>query len=380
MDHRQLGGYSDILGNMAMFTNGLIAYRFGDTPARKSAGASRMVTGALWNVPNLVLAKYGAQSVDRQMERLEGKLSAYLKQHDVPLDVATLKKADDEQRRGWFSKLEDFMYNHPTEINSACIALASAGILKSGFTRIRAGEKIAGAGNIAVSGLAIAAALSGILIPEKTPEQIAAKGQSGTVWGEIQKSPLSYANWIMLAGDLTEGVNARGEFKTAKALAKSDPFRKWGFTISALSAVTMVCYLVGDSLSGFGSKKNAGAPKDRNTAQRQLLEETARIVSAVPPEKREAILHDTAVYLSQQPELRMLDFSPEQLQQQVDAMLRGTHRLCEPDAVAIHMAAGKHTERLAHLAPKPLAVAGVEAADSWKSRVNTQVDMQAKTI
>jgi hypothetical protein len=338
MENRQIGGCSDILGNIAMFTNGMVAWKFGDTHERQKAGLNRMATGALWNIPNFILARYGGQPVPRQFDRLQHKLAAHLEHAGVPLDAETIKLASEEKRRGWFLKIEDFLYNYPTECNSAFLALASAGMLRSGLIRLKAGEGLAGTGNIAVSALTVAAALAGILIPEKTDAQIAAQGHKGTLWGALQKNPLAYANIVMLAGDMTEGVNSRGEFKTAMALNKNDAFRPYAFLISALSAITMVLFLVGDSLTGFGSKKACGKETDRQTAQHELVEQAARSLAAQPQEAREALIKDAVAYMIRQPELRMVDNDPAKLQQEILAAIEEHGKVTEETHVMSHAA------------------------------------------
>lgn len=276
-----------------------------------------MASGALWCIPSVVLTRYGSRPVDTQFERLQHKLAEHLKQEGVPLNAKTLKLANDEERLSWFEKAENFIYNHPMECNFGLFAAGSAGMMVSGLIRRTSGEKEAGIGNIVVSSFAIAAALAAILIPEKTEEQIEKEGQKDTLWGNVQQSPLSYANVMMMAGDLTEGVNAHGEYKTARALPASNSFKPYGYAISALSALTMASFLVGDIFAGFGSKKASGAPQDHQAAQLALVEESARILAAQPLAQREVLVKDVVQYLTKQRELRMSDIDPDKLQHDI---------------------------------------------------------------
>ena len=313
MENRQIGGWLGILGNTAVFANGFLAWKFGDTPQRRAAGVNRMVSGGLWNVPSVVLTRYGASPVDAQFERLQHKLAEHLKQESVPLHAHTLKLADEEERQAWFGKAENFLYNHPMECNFAFFAAASAGMMASGLIRRKSGEKESGVGNIIVSSFSIAAALAAILIPERTDEQIEQDGHKGTIIGALQKRPMSCANIMILAGDLTEGVNAHGEFKTARSLPNGNSFKPYGYAMSGLSALTMGSFLTGDALAGFGSKKVNGAPEEHKAAQEALVREAARILASQPQEARESIVEDAARYMTHQQELRMVDLDPMKL-------------------------------------------------------------------
>jgi hypothetical protein len=302
MENRVLGGYLEFGGNAAMFANGLIAHLYGDAQ-QKAAGRSRMYSGVMSNGSALLLAKYGDQPVNRQFDRLQSKLAAYLKKEGVPLDIDTLKKATDEQRRSWFNTMEDFCYNHVSELNAAYIALVDLGMMHSGIIRLKKGETLAGIGNISMSVLTIGAALTSILVPEETKEQVAAKGQSNTLWGKLKQKPLSLATGMFVLSDLTEGINAIGEHRTAmKAGGKFGP---WSMGMAAFSALTMGLFTTADTLAGSGSKLNGGDPEERKKAQQELVEKAAAILASQPKKVRKALIHKTAEYMVKQPELRM---------------------------------------------------------------------------
>lgn len=347
MDKKQLVGYGYIVSNLAVMSNGLIAYMKGDTEHTRNAGLGRAVTGLLWNIPAVMLGHYGGQPVERQLDRMQHKLAAFMQQEGVPLDAGTLKKADEEKQRGWFSKLEDFLYQYSIETNDVMVAASSLGMMYSGIERRREGKTESGNRNIAVSALTMGAALTSIMVPEKTEAQIAAKGQTGTLWGRLQKSPLAASSSFFLAADVMEGMGALAEYKNAKALAKDNPFKPWAFGMSALSALTMVSFLASDSLLGTGSKKASGGAEEHEKAKQQLLKEAATILAAQPKESREALIQKTVEYMIKQPELRFSDCcDPEKLQQEILAMIEGhtVPKNC-PEVI------GKHTQKLAQESP-----------------------------
>lgn len=349
MEKRQLGGIGFLIGNAALFFNGLIANCHAPTAESRKAGAGRMVSSALWGGSSAFLATYGDRPVEAQQTRLEEKLASYLQQHGVPLDAQTLRKADADQRHGWFTKVEDFFYAHPIECTNAYYTLAATGFAVSGALRRKDGNIKAGNANIGVGALVLAGALASILIPEKTHEQVEAQGQAGTLWGKIQEHPLGYVRWLFLSADAMIGMQAVGEYQAAKALPKGDGYRQWQFGMAGLSATAMGMAMTADYLTS-GSKKAGGTPEAREGAQAQLLAAAGKQLASMPAAEREAIIQTVAQYLSKQPELRLYDRTAEQLaadlRQRVDSALPAQNK-----AVL-----GQHTAQLQEKSALPLAV------------------------
>ena len=312
MQDRQLGGIGFIIGNTALFLNGLIASLYANTPESRKAGAARMISSGMWATSGGFLAKYGDRPVAAQEDRLEHKLAAFLHQSGAPLDAASLRRANAETHQGWFRKLEDFFYAHPIECTNAYYSAASAGFAFSGSQRRHDGNMLAGNANIATSALATSGALASIIIPEKTPEQIAAQGQQGTLWGKIQQAPLSYVKWLFLGADAMAGVESLGEYAAAGKVPHGHPYRSWQFTMAALSAVAMGSNLVGDWLTS-GSKKAGGTPQERDAAQHMVLQHAAQHLASLPYEQQMGLTKMVAVYLTQQHELRFQDQSADKI-------------------------------------------------------------------
>jgi len=344
MENRQLGGFGFLIANAAMFANGLIAHRYGNTPMARNAGIGRMTSAGLWSVNASILAKYGSQPVPEQQARLEHKLAAYLHKAGVPLSVEELKQADAETQRGWFHTLEGFLYDHPIECGNAYYAVASTGYGVSGYLRHKDGNRKEGLANLGVTALSMTGALASILIPERTPEQIKKQGQEGTLWGKIQQHPLGYVRWIFLGVDALAGLEAVGEFRSARKLPKGEPYRPWQLTMAGLSIAAMGAAVVSDWLTS-GSKKASGEPAVRDAAQQALETAAAQHLATLPPAQRAELAMATASYLVKQHELRFSDRDPVQVAKEILQKVEA--------AVAQHgvAAVGAHTQRLAAALP-----------------------------
>lgn len=318
MEKRQLGGISLLVGNVALIANGLIGFLKGRTDVVKNAGISRVITASMWSLSGLLLARYGNRSVKDQLVKLQEKLAAFLQKEGVSLEAEQQQKATAHNQRSWFGKLEDKFYSYPIESVNVYYSLSSLGMVASGIFR-RKGSKAdikSGNANLTTAALAAGGTLTAF-IPELTPEQVAAKGQSGTLWGKIQERPLNYAVWMFLASDLSVGAEAVGEYEKAKLLEKTDKFRPWAHIMAGLSIFAMLCDLTSDLLTGFSSKKMGGSEEDRKKAQAQLMEETAALLAKQP----EPLRQRAAAYLARQPELRMVDYDPVALNQRISQII-----------------------------------------------------------
>ncbi len=306
MDKRQWGGIGFVVGNLALIANGLIAHQYGDDPRTRQAGAWRAASNVGLGLGGLALAHWGHQPVERQQTKLEEKLAAYLQSEGVPLDAAMLKHADAHTQRGWFQKIEDFIFDHPIECVNAYTGLVSTGMAVSGVLRRRQGNKESGDANIGFAALTVAGVLASILIPERTPAQLAAEGKSGLV-AKIQERPLNYVRFLFMGADALEGKEAWGEYKAAKSMDAANPYRPWQFRMSALSLTAMASFLLGDWLTGADSKKQAGTPVQHTAGQAKIIQAAAHTLAQQPPERLEMLAERAATYLARQPGLRFID-------------------------------------------------------------------------
>lgn len=318
-DTKQLGGIGFLIGNGALFINGLLAHMHGDTPEVRHAGMSRMTSSMAWNAGAIVLARYGNVPVEKQFDRLQEKLAAHLQHGGVPLNSETLRKADAETRRGWFGKFEDFMYQHPIECANICNTMAATGMLASGLLRRKRGEIKSSNANLFTSALLLGGSLILMFTPERTPEQIHENGHDGTLWGAMQKRPLAFAMPPFLAADLSFAAQAWGEHHTAKQLPTNSKLKPYASLMSWLSVGVMACFFGGDVMTGISSKKMHGTPEDHQANQEKMVEAAAQMLSAVPPDQLQFMAKSAAEYMSKQQWLRMVELKPEILEGQIIA-------------------------------------------------------------
>jgi len=331
-NRRKLGGWGYMIGDASIFLHGLLDYI--NNHDRESA-KGRMITGLGWGAGAIALAKYGKRSVVDQLDRLEHKLADFLVKENVPLDPEILKQASEEQRRSWFSKLEDFVYNHPTETLNAYYAAAATGLVYSGMKNP---DRDAGKGDLFSGLTVIVGALLGIFIKEKGPKQLEREGHAtdliGSIRQKIESKPLAVSSMIFAANNYGTYQGAMAEYRQTHGRTEVD--KATGATVHhpgsgtnqhryALRFLTLGCYLTSNLLVGVGSKKNSGTPEEHAAAQEAMLQTIAHNFAQLSPAQQEYMATRTAEYLCKQKELRFEDEAPGEIASKILTSLRSHH-------------------------------------------------------
>lgn len=350
-NRRKLAGFGYILADSALFAHGLIDYVNG---RNRDAAKGRMFTGLGWGIGGISLAKYGNRAVSEQLDRLEHKLAAYLQKEGVPLDPDQLRQAEEEKRRGWFKKIEDFVYNHPTDVLNAYYGLAATGLIYSGlktYTQQQGSlnnfsgdlfrnlipKKGApdGIGEFVSGFLVVAGALVGIFLKEKSPQELK---NAGFMQKLLHTQPLAWSSGIYMANNYGAYLASKTELEESRVTGR-DHHRY------SLRFVTLAAYVLSNLLVGSGSKKAGGKPEEREQAQEALAYAAGRILAAQSPAQQQFLASKTAEYLVKQRELRLEDRDPAELAQQIMAAIPSEKARAEGD--------GKFQRRLAEHAVSP---------------------------
>ncbi len=126
-------GYAYVLGDSLMVLAGLVRMRGLEGDARKG-GMAELATGALWFAPNVALAVFGKKNPEIQTEVLMRQVKDYLDKQGVEVpteDRLTLEHLS--RKDGPLSRIVEFFYEHPTEINNAMEATGGLLMIKGGY-------------------------------------------------------------------------------------------------------------------------------------------------------------------------------------------------------------------------------------------------------
>jgi len=289
----KLAGYSYVLGDAAMMAAGM---------ARGKKFSDEVVGGAIWAAGGVAAARYGNPNAEKQLELLANKLERHLKKegYGIPDDVraqnALLKKET------FWQKIEDFLYQHPSEVLNGAYALGSGMLIRHGLQQINAKEKtwLPGSGNMAAKfwiGMIVGTgALIGLFAKEDPDARDKAKdgGFVDKAVAFVREKPLRttsalyFVNNGFLASEAFQDFSARSSKHSAKAL-KPHYF----------STMQLATYL-------FANAMLALSPRDQIASHlpaadiAKLEDASARIIAAQAPQVQQALLADVSQYLATQ--------------------------------------------------------------------------------
>lgn len=267
-------GYGYLLGDASLFASGMMSGR------RKEA-----LTGLLWGIGGLVLARYGSPDARKRLELLYNDLGDYLVSQGIAIpEGSPIHAAMKIHDGGVVDNIEQFFYRYPSQTLNALYAVGSAQLLASGLQHGKGWDAASGA-------LVGTGALGGLLIPERKRETQEEQGKkdAGGLWAWLQEKPLRASGYCYMANNVTLTLSALNEMR-ANPAQKSYWFK----------FLTVGSYVGANALLAMSSKDNVSAKKQDE--QRQSLAELERVAAEViayqPPERRAALVEQLAGFLS----------------------------------------------------------------------------------
>lgn len=332
-NRQKVVGYLYLAGDAAIAANGFLGMR-AERKARDLTAVKEykkeLTTGLIWAAGGAAMGFYGNRPLEKQMKALEQRLSAHFAEQGLTLSEELLAKATKEKDKGFFAKLEDFLYKYPTEILNAIYALGSGLLISQGLNQEifskdsalkkafenegRTHFKLQDIQHISTLGMGVlimAGALSGLLIKHKSQEQIEEEG-IGAFRGTLHK------NASMINGGLYLANNAftiNGIFKNKRTYQNAAKYEQDFFTrnMYSLRIVTAASYIGANIFLASGSSAEKAAAAQADNGKQEILAGCVQIINAQPPELRETLIDETAKYLCQQRELGFSQHAPKRL-------------------------------------------------------------------
>lgn len=149
----KMSGYVYMIGDAALAVSGI---KRGDT--------NETMSGLAYGATSVVAALYGERKPEKVFDDLHSKMLAEFAKDGVELPKGEkLTSKELGKSGGLISKVEDFLYNYPTQILTAGNAIAGFNLFRAGMNQGNSNKKIAGA--LVTTGMLI-----GLLVPEKAKE------------------------------------------------------------------------------------------------------------------------------------------------------------------------------------------------------------------
>lgn len=273
-------GYAGLVASAALFASGMMSGR-----------KQEAITGVVYSAANLVFIRYGKEDAERRLHTLDGSLKEYfIKQHiPIPKD-SELNSAKLKDEGSIIDRIEDFMYEYPTQIVNTMNAVG-------GFAFIRSGMKHGNKWDAASGALVTAGSLAGILIPEKYPDPDHPPTSGfGKAWEWVQEKPLRTSGYLFLANNPTLLMSALQERKT-------NPQQK-SYLFKLLATAS---YMVANGLLAISSKDSTSYIDEAGSAKsiKELETTAAKVIAAQPEELQSHILEQTAGFLAAKPDIKL---------------------------------------------------------------------------
>lgn len=337
-------GYVYLIGDAALVAAGI-----------KRKDVNEFLSGAAFSTSSIVLARYGEKKVDKAFDDIYDKMLLQFSKEGVEIPEAKhLKTEDLGKPNGIIERIENFLYDHPAEVNVAINAFAGFQLLKAGMNLAKT-DKSAGMFKSAAGALITTGMLTALLVPEKAKEKkpqtmddvsanLQADAQAADVWKKpeveekkgplgsllsplksftdwVQEKPLRVGGYLAIANNVMQASSAISEKNSAKrkiqrlegqmeqlggsnaALqSQLDTARKnqnnWMFNMAAASS-----YMVGNGLLSISSKDADASMGNGNDPFAQIYSAASAILANQPQEVQDAMINKMAFYLAEQKEI-----------------------------------------------------------------------------
>lgn len=293
----KLAGYSYVLGDAAMVAAS--ATREGMKGLKGGISG-----GAIWAAGGIAAARYGNPDSEKRLSILSDKLEQHLKQQGVQIPDSVREQNALLKTPTLWQKVENFLYQHPSELLNAAYAIGAGTLLKSSFgqkgkTLLPSHVGVGGMQSVNtdfwIGALVLGGALGGLLIKED--KNAAEKPENQTGFGKVkayfQEKPLRWSGTLYTVNNGFLGLKAWQDFKEASKY--SGAFKPHYF-----STLQLATYLFSNSMLMMSSRNQMGNQTLGSEQLAQLEDASARIIAAQPGQVQQALIADMSHYLAEQ--------------------------------------------------------------------------------
>jgi hypothetical protein len=336
-------GYVYLIGDAALVASGI-----------KRKDVNEFLSGAAFSSSSIVLARYGEKKVDKAFNDIYDKMLLQFSKEGVEIPEARhLKTEDLGKPNGIIARMEEFLYNHPAEVNVAINAFAGLQLFKSGLNLSKT-DKSAGLFKSAAGALITTGMLTALLVPEKAKDKKPASlddvsvalpenAQAADVWQKpkveepkgplatlmaplksfadwVQEKPLRVGGYLAIANNVMQASSAVMERKSNRSRISAleqqaqagghspelqaklaDAHRNknnWMFNMTAASS-----YMVANGLLSISSKDADASMGNGDDPFAQIYSASAAILANQPQEVQDTMINKMAFYLAEQKEI-----------------------------------------------------------------------------
>lgn len=295
-------GASYIAGDVGMIVAGM---------ARGKGVLGTVSGGAAWLAGGVAAARYGNPDTQKQLEIQASKLEAHLKKNGVMIpDDARAQSALLANKTVW-GHVEQFMYEHPSELLNGMYLLGASMLLHEGITKdvakiskniIPKGLNAAAFKNVSSSfwmgAIVSAGALLGLFVKEDPHARDHLDKNSS--WMDraiafVKEQPLRASAALYTVNNLFLGLRTYQDFSE-----RHTTFSAQGFKPHMASGLNLAAYLLGNGLLYASSRNQITKQGFAHEDMAKLENAAAAVIDAQSPQTQQALLADVSQFMASQ--------------------------------------------------------------------------------
>ena len=295
-------GMSYVVGDVAMVAAGA---------ARGQGVLGTVSGGATWLAGGIAAARYGNPDTHKQLEIQASKLEAYLRKKGVTIPEDARAQSTLLAHKTVWGHVEQFMYEHPSELLNSMYLLGASMLLHEGITKdvaknakhiIPKGLNAAAFKNVSstfwIGAVVSAGALLGLFVKEDPHAREKLDDNAG--WLEratafVKEKPLRASALLYTVNNGFLGLRAYQDFS-----ARNGEFKSHAFKPHMASGLQLGAYLIGNGLL-FASSRSQITKQGFAAADMAKLENAAAaVIAAQSPETQQTLLADISAYMATQ--------------------------------------------------------------------------------
>ncbi len=279
----KLAGWLNLIGDLGFLASGVK-----DNDRVKTTG------GALYTLGAANLARYGNIEDGHELKTVSENIATII--HNEAGGIAeesSLSNSLRNKRGGMVAKVDDFLYENPSDVTLLSYTAGAAAMLVSGVKKMLNGEGWAAAG-YGITSLSLK--ITSLLIPEKIKNQ-------GDVEADTEKAPAGnplsrFIDWIR---EKPLRLFGYGSFATDTLLGL-DAYQQYRRNPKGsghiYTAITTCSYLLADIMVAISSKNKSNVTgKFSRDEQRGIEALAAEAITPLAREKQEVVITKIASYL-----------------------------------------------------------------------------------
>lgn len=295
-------GASYIVGDLAMVAAGA---------ARGHGVIGNISGGATWLAGGVAAARYGNPDMHKQLEIQASKLETHLKKNGITIPSDARAQSTLLADKTAWQRVEQFMYEHPSELLNGMYALGAGMLLHEGITKdiakdaktiIPRGLNAAALKNVSstfwIGAIVASGALLGLFVKEDPNARDHITAQSSWLdraMAYVKEQPLRASAALYTVNNGFLALKAYQDFSE-----RHTTFSTKGFKPHYASTLQLGAYLLANAMLSSSSRNQITKKGFAAEDIAKLENAAAAVIAAQSPQTQQALIHDVSAFMATQ--------------------------------------------------------------------------------